>query len=118
VTRTSPTITFTVKIDAKKLDITSKVATVYSIAGVTSGQELTYDNAIYTNDSMLSEVVTNIATVTNRPMVTIPMRDDPKLFVGDSVMLSGIFVDEQYRYTLAEAKRTFNGALRAEYTFV
>lgn len=81
-----------------------------------SGEEIQFDNELIDDMSLANVVMTNVGQKLLRPTYTISTRDDPALEVGDVIV-----VDTRYQLgkilTLVEAKRTFDGSFKAEYTF-
>lgn len=120
VTRNAPeTANFTVRVVGKKIDISEREKYYYVPTNAQGVAEMGYSNPVYLGKDFLVSALTNLAEVTNRPVYIVPMRDDPALKVGDTVQLRDLpLINDDLYYTLIEAKRSFNGSLMAEYTFI
>ena len=85
----------------------------FTVSG--DGDVITFDNPIVDDIGVAEQSLLDIITILLRPIYTIEVYDDPAVDLGDVVVLSTEFA-EAIPTTLIGRKRTFDGAIKSEYT--
>lgn len=80
-----------------------------------NGDIITYDNPVIDSATIAEQQLQTIVAILLRPIYTVSVYDDPALDLTDQIILTTQFATE-LPVTLIGRKRTFNGAIKAEYT--